>query len=60
MWILNNYLAHCESGEGGTDGSTSIYCKKSGEKLEEALTHELTLKPSEEQKDQVIFVQVRL
>lgn len=48
---------HSESQEGGTDGTTAIFCKKSGEKIEESLTHEHALGGPGAVSDQVIFVQ---
>ncbi|OXA56188.1 uncharacterized protein LOC110849484 [Folsomia candida] len=55
---LRLWQAYCDgASEGGTDGATSIFCKKSGEKIEETLTHEHALAGGEGAKEQVVFVQ---
>jgi len=55
---LRLWQAYCDgASEGGTDGNTLIYCKRSGEKIEETKQHELQLTPNTEAKEQVVFVQ---
>jgi len=56
---LRLWQSYCDgASEGGTDGETYIYCKKSNDKVEETLTHEHALNgPGGAAKDQVIFVQ---
>jgi hypothetical protein len=55
---LRLWQAYCDgASEGGTDGNTLIYCKRSGEKIEETKQHELQLTPAADAKEQVVFVQ---
>jgi hypothetical protein len=55
---LRLWQAYCDgASEGGMDGTTFIYCKKSQEKLEEALKHDLSLETKQETQDQVVFIQ---
>jgi len=55
---LRLWAAHCDgASEGGTDGTTFIYCKKAKERVEENLTHELALNGAGAPQDQIVFVQ---
>jgi hypothetical protein len=55
---LRLWQRYCDgASEGGTDGNTFIYCKRSQEKYEENLQHQLELTPGPEPQQQVVFVQ---
>jgi hypothetical protein len=55
---LRLWKAYCDgASEGGTDGNTFIYCKKSQDNFEESLQHDVNLTPSEGAREQVVFVQ---
>jgi len=55
---LRLWQAYCDgASEGGADGSLYIYCKRSGEKYEESLQHEVNLNGDDAPKEQVVFVQ---
>ncbi|XP_021951753.1 uncharacterized protein LOC110848756 [Folsomia candida] len=55
---LRLWHSYCNgASEGGTDGSTFIYCKRSNENYEESLQHNVELPRGQEQGQQVVFVQ---
>jgi len=55
---LRLWAAYCGgASEGGTDGSTFIYCKRSRDNYEETLQHTVEIPRGPEAQQQVVFVQ---
>jgi len=55
---LRLWQRYCDgASEGGTDGNTFIYCKRSRDKYEENLQHQVQLNAAPEPQQQVVFVQ---